>query len=373
MAVKSLASYEEYLYGCRFCPMCKPAAEVANITQLESHTTRARGMLLWRYLHDMTELTPRAVELLYQSTLDSISEAWCVNHYPVSAYTVSARAEAFGKGLAPEPVLEALGRRVPAQSDVRGDVLLLGSEAAEIGEISLLEPASRVLERAGHSFETLAMPSGAIEYCLGALKHGEERAREVVSMIEGAGATSIIADGPETLWALTRVYPLLEATLPVHIEITSISALLAKGVSKVSEKASAWKGKRALLHDSRSACALGERMAHDAAIQPGFQGPEETMGTGEVYEASRQVVDTLGVQRLNTVWTRSLSRSCGADDGLWLTYPRIAEQLACERLREAELLGAELMITDSLLCAWWLRSVRKSTDVEVCWLPELLV
>jgi hypothetical protein len=79
--------------------MCKPAAEVANLTQLESHTTRARTMMLWRIAEGLIEWTPCEVALVYESTLDSISEAFDVFHYPVSQYMLAARADIWEAGL----------------------------------------------------------------------------------------------------------------------------------------------------------------------------------------------------------------------------------------------------------------------------------
>jgi Fe-S oxidoreductase len=78
------------------------------------------------------------------------------------------------------------------------------------------------------------------------------------------------------------------------------------------------------------------------------------------------------MERVYTVWARSLCRSCGADDGLALTYPHLAEKLALRRLQEAGELGAEMIVTDSPLCAQHLRETRSSTDVEIRWLAELI-
>jgi Fe-S oxidoreductase len=372
MAVKQLKDFEEVLYGCRFCPMCKPAAEVANEMHIESYSTRARGMLLWRYIHGMTDLSPRAVELLYQSTLDSISEAWCVNHYPVSTYIVSARAEVFAKGLAPKTVLSVLDRPLPKPGDIKGETLLLASEAAELDDPSLLQPAVSFLEKYGRTAEVVMMGSGAVEYCLGAIEQAEELARRVCERISLSGAGRVITDGPQTLWALKYVYPILEKRLPEGIVVTSISEEITRCLDKHDGRQKDLTGKKVIFHDSRSACLLADDMARDPAIQPGFGGPETTMGTGEVYEAPRRLIDRLGLERVFSVWTRSLSKSCGADDGLWLTYPNLAEKLARKRLSEAREQGAEMIAADSLLCASYLSKMCTDSDVEVCWFPELI-
>ena len=78
--IKHLSAFKKELYELRFSPMCKPAAEVANITNLESHSVRARIMMLWRIAEGIIDWGSREVEIIYQSTLDSISEAFDIFH-----------------------------------------------------------------------------------------------------------------------------------------------------------------------------------------------------------------------------------------------------------------------------------------------------
>jgi hypothetical protein len=113
-------------------------------------------------------------------------------------------------------------------------------------------------------------------------------------------------------------------------------------------------------------------MASAIAIQPGYRGPEETLGQGAVYDAPRRLIDATGASRAHTVWSRSLCRSCGADDGVWLTYPSLAEGLARRQLAEAKRLGADVIVADSLLCARHLARFAHREDVPVRWLPEWL-
>lgn len=338
MAAGELATYRQALTGCRFCPMCKPAGEVFNLTLLESHSTRARAMHLWRVLEGMAPWGSREVELLYQSTLDSISEAWCVSHYPVSGYVAGARAMVFEAGLAPQAVRDALQRPIPVSSAEIGDTLLLACEAAELGDGAVLTPTLQVLQRAGVGAHPVMAPSGALAYCLGDRDRAREQARQVVDLIRESRARIVIADGPQTLWALRRVFPAVDVPLPAGVEIVSLSARLAGAAADGRLNPPRRAGTKVLVHDSRSATLIAEKMAAAETIQPGYRGPEEKLGEGEVFEASRRLVDATGASRLFTVWSRSLCRSCGADDGLWLTYPALAEGMARQRLQEARAL-----------------------------------
>jgi Fe-S oxidoreductase len=198
------------------------------------------------------------------------------------------------------------------------------------------------------------------------------QAHAVVEMIQQAGARSVVADGPQTLWALARVYPDLGVPLPKGVGVTSLTEVLADAVGHGGPMPTSRADRRVFFHDSRAACLLAERPPTAEAIQPGYRGPEETLGKGRIFDAPRQVLDTLGVPRLFSVWSRALCKSCGADDGLWLTYPALAEGLARQRLQEAKRLGAELVVADSPLCVAHLSRFAAAEGMEVRWLPALL-
>ncbi len=371
-SMKSLREYREALYGCRFCSMCKPAGEVANLTQFESHTTRARAIMLWRVAEGIASWRPRDVELLYESTLDSISQAWCVVDYPASEYVLAARAEAYAAGLVPQGVREAAQRSAPVPSTEATPVLLLAGEAAELGNPQLAQDAVRALEQAGILAKAAVASSGALAYCLGDLERAHAQAQAVVELIQQTGARSVVADGPQTLWALTRVYPDLGLRLPEGVGATLLSESLAEAVGRGAFVPSRHAGKRVFFHDCRAACLLADSPPTAEAIQPGYRGPEETLGKGRVFDAPRQLLDALGMRRLFSAWSRALCKSCGADDGLWLTYPTLAEGLARQRLQEAKRLGAELVVADSPLCAAHLSRFAAAEGIEVRWLPVLL-
>jgi len=403
MAIKPLSGYKDVLYGCRFCPMCKPAADVANITLIESHTTRARAMMLWRVVNGMAEFSARGAEILFQSTLDSISQAWCVHHYPVSEYIMSARHEIIKSGRAPEAVQHVLNRPMPSFEDMQDEVIFLAAEVSETAEITgrvnmnrtvqtaakagktttadtaetenqkIIDRALALLEKGNIHASPVFMTAGFLEFSLGAVDQAAENARRFIDAVQKSGVKKIIADGPATLWTLRYVFPVLDAHLPGPVVVTSLtqelSMMVQKGLAKASREMA---GTRVLFHDSRSACQLADEMAQNQAILPDFSGPEDLLGKGDVYETPRVILDTLGLERVFSVWSRSLSKSCGVEGGLWVTYPDLAGRLSEQRLKEAKDLGAEMIVTDSLLCARQLRTVKLTNAPDIQWLPELL-
>lgn len=357
-----LANHKQSLYELRFSPMCKPAAEVANLTKLESHTTRGRVMMMWRIAENIITWNRREVELMYQSTLDSISEAFDVFHYPVSQYMLDARADIWAAGLAPTCVIEAVeaSKLEPERVPTEARALLLAGEIAQLGDRTLLEPIQAALQKAGVQAAPWVASTGALAYALGALDVAQAQAAQVVENIQASGAQMVIADGPETAWALTKIYPALGIDLPDGVTVKLLSTVLAENPSKTSPNLGV-----VFVHDSRPACLIADRMANNLAVLPGYREDEAAFGTGDVYEAPRRLLDTLGVERVFSTWTRSLAKSSGADDGLWLTYPDLAAGLARQRLDYAAQLGATTIVADSPLAASFLAKHIDERDLQV--------
>ena len=378
--MKRLDAYKKDLYELRFSPMCKPAGEVATLTRLESHTTRARTMMLWRIAEGIIEWGPREVELLYQSTLDSISEAFDVFHYPISQYMADARADVWEAGLAPECVKRAVEASTATSVDKPPTVsesgaLLLAGEIAQLGDDALLAPMSAALQTAGIEASAWVAPTGALAYALGALDVARAQATQIIEDIRASGVPIVIADSSETAWALTRIYPALGIDLPQSVTVKLLSVVLNEHLTPPKQNLD-----KVFVHDSRPACLIADRMANNLAILPGYsvlslsKGTEDesAFGLGAVYDAPRHLLDALGAQRVFGGWTRALAKTSGADDGLWLTYPDLAAGLAAQRLDYAERLGATMLVTDSPLAAAYLSKHTAGRKIEIKLLAELL-
>ena len=375
-----LEAHKQDLYELRFSPMCKPAAEVANLTQLESHTTRARMMMMWRIAEGYLDWGNREVELLYESTLDSISEAFDVFHYPISQYMLDARADVWQANLAPEAIKRAVEASAKLSADDPPDV----SESGYLvlaGEISLLDERERyvnllstALDRANVDALVWKAPTGALAYALGARNIARSQGEAIIQGVQASGARTVIADGPETAWALTKVFPAQGVLLPEGVRVELLSEVLSKTMEPERRELGLERQElsKVFFHDSRPAYLISESPPSHLAILPGYKDDEAAFGRGTVYEAPRRLLDALGAEPVSGTWTRALSRSCGADDGLWLTHPELAAGLAAQRLGYVKQLGATMLVMDSPLCASWLKKNSKDGDLEVCWLPELL-
>ncbi|MCG3211573.1 MAG: hypothetical protein FOGNACKC_05219 [Anaerolineae bacterium] len=367
-----LQPFTQELYELRFSPQAKPVGEVSNLTQLESHTTRARIIMMWRAAHNMISWDPRSVELIYQSTLDSISEAFEIQHYAVSQYMLAARADIWEAGLAPEVVKKVVAGTEPlvtAAPEKHSDTLLLAGEVAQLEDDSALEPLEAALRLAGVAATTWNTSTGVLAYVLGAWDVARKRAEHVVGGLKAAGITTVIADGPETAWILTKAYPALGVELPAGMSVKLLSAVLADKLTGTLDDIGLGP---VMVHDSRPACLIADAWPSNLAVMPGYLANEAEFGKGKVFEAPRRLVDALGGKRLFGTYTRALAKTSGADDGLWQTYPKLAQGLAAQRLDYALHLGAKTIVTDSPLAAAYLKSQLAGRKLKIRLLAELL-
>ena len=285
---------------------------------------------------------------------------------------LAARADIWEAGLAPTSVIQAVetGSIEPGEAPHDNTILLAG-ELAQLGDDALLSPMQEALSRSGINASAWIASTAALAYALGDRELAAATARQIVAGIEASGAQTIIADGPETAWALTKIYPELGINLPDGVIVKLLSSALAERPPTDPNGQSQSLG-QVFFHDSRPACLIADTMAGSLAILPGYVENEAEFGTGAVYEAPRQLLEALGIRRVFGTWTRSLAKSSGADDGLWLTYPTLAAGLARQRLENAKSLGAETLVTDSPLAASFLTRHGPDVGVQVKLLAELL-
>jgi hypothetical protein len=233
--------------------------------------------------------------------------------------------------------------------------------AAECAEADRAEDAAALAAKL--DLEALVVPVGATPYALGAVEIARDEAARAAQRI--GGAELIVADGPQTLWMLQRVWQ--ELGIEVTTEVRSLPAHV------VAEAAAAGPHEvgQAYLADSRAAAYLADGLALPVTIQPGYLGADaDESGRGAVYDDLRAALRHLGGTEQRHRWERSLARSTGADDGLWATYPDIAAELAATYLRQAAAAGARLVVTDSPLAAAVL--ARAEGEPSVAWIGDLV-
>lgn len=362
----TLEEHRDNLAICRFCPMCKPAGEVGAILPSESNTTRGRALLVWRLLDGRAAWTPRTSEILFETTLDGIAQAWCVGHLDVPGYLRAARAAAWDAEAVPAPVRDALDPIPTLRIHGSGDTLLVGGELSEAGDEHEL---ARLAAFLGDGVAWAVGPTGRLADDLGRRELAIAQRRDLTDAIRAGGYRRLVADGPRT-WSVLRALA-TGVDAPPALEGVSIVSLAQAIEHAAVNPAISLDGAMVLVHDSRAASDVADELAVSEAVLPGFSGLESALGQGEAFEGPRRVVRSAGGTPAFDRWSRSLARSCGADDGLWRTYPAVAGKLAEARVDEAVARGVDTIIADSPLCARWLRQ-HAGGRVRVVWLPDLV-
>lgn len=355
--------YEQYLLGCRFCPMCKPASDSLNATYLECHSTRAHAMIIWRAMNDITSYSEKEVELLYQSNLDGVSEAFCVDHYQTTGYMLAAREDIIEAGKAPAPVVELLNRQQSIKIKRSQDTLLF-AEGADLAYELAWDEAEKLANKVGAG--VIAGFSGYIPYVLGAKAKAIEEARAMAEAIHQTGAKRLIVTGPESYFTFSKMYKELGITL--NIRVIMISQMMFSDAAALSVQ-----NRKVFVHDARAAYYFCEDKPDEKVIMPDFFGPEELLGTGEIYELPRKALRAGGAELMFSVWSRAMANAMGNDEGVSLTYPALAKKMAQRRLKMIAQTGAEIVVTDSMATFVYLKTLEEDIlcGLDVKYLSEL--
>jgi len=310
-----LPQQREALEHCRFCPMCKPKGEVSLVTYHEVHTTRARAMLLWRVVAGHADWTPELAGLVYEASLDSSSEQFCVGKIPVTKYIHAARVDIVRKGIAPEAVTRQAKRfenNPPSESAHR-------SPTAVYSDLDSLRPAlSRFLPQ---GVAPIPLHELAHIYVLGLEDLYLARARSLFEAIRRSEAETVIVDGPASYYSLAVLLP--RAGYP----LTGVKVAMA---NEVLDQLGPTSGPPVHLHDS-SYNRLGR-------LDP---------------ERLRSTLRKWGVEILEFAENGLLADDVGVEGALHLTHPELATKVALRRIRD--LPRGSTILTDCPTSAAWLK------------------
>jgi Fe-S oxidoreductase len=336
--------------------MCKPFGEVSSVTKDEAHSTRVRGMLLWQVATGKRSWDDGISKIVFESSLNTVNEAWCISNYPVPEYILAARADLVEAGLAPAAIkelsflvedsfAEALNPIVDTSAEILfypGDALAAGNPSSASAEINVLSSAG-VNVRLPEKLED----TGALAYCLGKIDQATEQANLVYKSLNNAN--SILVDGPLSFWAITQVFPHLGFELSKDVQI---QLLVDKLVS--------------LQHQEKLSI-------ENKAIKAYAVGSEFSRFLEGGYRSFRELLKAVpGLQMIEPVDKLELGHASGASGGLHLTAPDLANAVSRQRVKEALEAGTQWLVCDSPLDSVHIRSVA-NRDLSTGTLAELIL
>ena len=349
-----IQQFEKYLVGCRFCTMCTPYGEVRNLKQDEPHSTRIRALILWRILKGHAEWNEDVGKLLYESTLDSVSQSWCISDYPVPEYILAARADIFDTGLAPESVTtytlrddQSFRERLSPYAKDSSEIVFYPGDALAAKDV---HNAQIILELLKDHDQEVALPSkifpsGGIAHCLGRHDLVGGLVEEVIEDLRRY--SKILVDGPLTFWMLSIVYPNYGIHLPEGVEIQGLHSYLLD----------------LLPDDVYSVPSMTEKTF--------LVGSEFSRLQDLGYEPFWKLLQKVqGLDLIEPDGGLDYADSSGVGGALHISFPELAQRVSLARIDEACQVGADFILCDSPLDAAHLRQVSNGR-IKIKTVPEL--
>lgn len=346
-----IEKYRKTIEACRFCPMCKIACTVGNITKNEANYPRGKVLILFTILKKMREFDEDVAERIYQCAICGLCKDWCISDYDIPELITAARADIVNSGKTPPRVLEIYenikktGNPYAMINDNEEISAVLDKEIRKIGKRvkilyfigdtvfshpEIFEATIRILNHAGINFTILSKENRSVEllYQLGFHKEAERLAKENAKVINETECEVIVTSDADEYLAFKRDYPRLGASLNSDIKIIHttecINLLLQENKLSFSREIN----KSVTYHDPSS---LGRYLG--------------------VYEDPREVIQVIpGVRFKEMRWNKDKTHCCGASGGLLFTNPEIAAKAAENVIDEASEIGAEIIATASPLC-----------------------
>ncbi len=231
-------------------------------------------------------------------------------------------------------------------------ILFVGCSAYRYPQTALA--AMKILKTGGVRFRLL----GEDEWCCGGTlwrsglqEEAGELIRRNLEVFRSQGIRTVITACAECFGNFRAIYPRLEDTDIEFRHITEVTdELIAEGRLKLTGSEEHMK---VTYHDPCMLGRLSEKyIPWEGEIRSyGLHVPEKHFNRGEfgVYEPPRRVLDAIpGVERTEMIRNKEDSFCCGAPSRE--TDPALAEFARDDRLREAETVGAEIIVSCCPFC-----------------------
>lgn len=261
-------------------------------------------------------------------------------------------------------------------ADQSGDVFLFAGNAALYDEKLADKTAkiSRFLIDKGYDIITAGTSeynSGYEAFVLGDIETGIACGKRVCEQIKASGADTIIVMDAHSFGTMRYYYP--KYGLELKAEVKHITQVLAEMIESGKLTFTKSFNKTVTYQDP---CYLGRR---SDPYKPPFPGPKDMRpvsasrsGQLGIYDEPRTIINAVpGVHLEEMDRRRSYAWCCGGGAGTEQTYPELTENTAKERIKEADLTGADVLITACPNCQHVLS--RASEGIEVMDILDLVL
>jgi Fe-S oxidoreductase len=349
------------------------------------------------------EFTPKFLDALWKCTLCGGCDIRCKRNLDVEVLqvieTLRCRCVEQGKGPMPEHKMQAdnvkkshniYGADPKARlkwmpPDVKparkADILYFVGDSASYRHPEIAQATVRLLDKTGAKFMVLAdeWSSGHELFATGQLGLAKEMAEHNVKAIEDSGAKTVITSDAEVYKTLKVDYPrILEKStedMPYAIlHITEyIDQLMKDGKLKFNRKVAM----KVTYHDPCNLGRLAEPWYH---WEPKYEPPNIAVGKkwrrgyDGIYEPPRNILRGIrGIELIEMERHHDNAWCCGYGGGVGVAFPDFALWTAGERAEEAQLTGAEAIVSCCPNCKDILAQAAGSTGMKVYDITEVML
>jgi len=342
-----LEKYVDYVLMCSGCAYCLPMCSSFDRFKLEPYGARGLMTIARLILEGKLDLTIIPPDIIYTCPNCGYCDTRCRGENTDVLEALRADLVKKGKGL-PKHIgfgewaekghnpyyepheerfawLPKIERKIPKKAEC---IYFAGCTSAYRIQ-SIAKATVNVLNTAGVDFITL----GEEEWCCGSplLRTGqrylaEELAKHNLEAIERTGVESVVMSCAGCYRVFKRDYPKLGLKPDFEVLHTTelFRELLSEGRLKPKKKIEM----KITYHDP---CHLGRH--------------------GGVYEPPRDVIKNIsGLELLEMTWIKEETRCCGAGGGVKSGYPNLALEWAQARVADAELTGAQAIVSACPFC-----------------------
>lgn len=342
-------AFKEDIYTCNrtHCGFCTYACPSFTIYWLESYGMRGRILILRRILEGGLTIDKETAKRLHSCTMCGYCDFKCSLN-PSKILEV-ARRELFKMGLIPkkhkqfgkyvEEYRNPYGERhderfswVPSEtrSPRKATSMYFAGCTTCYRQRSIGVNTIRLLRAIGTNFTLL----GKNEFCCGSplLRTGQvEIAKKLINhnlkVIKKMGVLRVISSCAGCYRTLKFDYPEL-AGVTLDFDVVHMVQVLAEAVEKEKIKLKSSHKMRATYHDP---CHLGRH--------------------SNVYEEPRKILENIvGLKFIEMEQSKENAFCCGSGGGVKSAFPELALKIAQIRVKQAEEIGCELLITACPFC-----------------------
>jgi Fe-S oxidoreductase len=349
---------------CRHCLMCRHVAPVGHVTHRETVTPHGVAQLVASERRGMIEWTDDTVQALYAFSDNGDSRAHCVTSQPLGEAIAAARSEVVAQDKAPAVVYELHDKlqrwenpheaAAPEPPTGAGDVaLFVGDDAAHLRP-STLEAALALLQAVDIDPVLIGRGrnNGFLASSLGLPSTAEALVRATLQELAESGASTLLVLAPGDYFAFGQMSDeRLGIPWPDDVELLEVTQLLAQ---KMEEG------------------ALG--FSQDASVgSHAYVDPTHAVRVPSHYAPARQLAGAVypEADRVELFWRNGRAHPSG-NLAVQFTSPDVADQLTKARLKDAQSVGAQRVLTADPGSLHHLAHHASSFDVTVDGLFETL-